>query len=439
MLMKRNLVLVIFLLFMLPGMGQKKWTLEDCIKYAIENNLDIKRLAISSEKAAESYHQSKWNMLPSFGASSSAGYSFGRSVVEGDLVTKSYFYNDYNLGASLELFNAFSVQNQISYTKFLKESAENSKLNAVNNLAFEVMNYFFDVIYYNELLRITNEQKDLSLIIERKTEVLVNTGLKSTSELLEVKANLEKDILTCIQTGNLRDASLIKLKKAMNLNPDSTMILLRNSAVVIAGFQEESDIKSVYNAYSGWSPLIKALEYDWKASGKYLSMQRSGCFPSLTTNASYGTYFYPSGSTDGFRYQLKANQSQYLGLSLRIPVFNRNLTQTSVRLAKLDYESARTKLEQAKRDTYYDVLTNYNDLKASLSEYGQEKKQLEADTLAFRASEKKYMQGMISVIDFYTAKNRMANTEGQLLRAGMSADIKMKIIDFYRGNRFWEK
>lgn len=432
-------MVILFLLAILPLTGQKKWTLEDCIRYAIDNNLDIKNLTINAEKAEQSYHQSKWNMLPTVGAYSSAGYSFGRTVVEGDLVSKSFFYNNYSLQASLDLFNGFSIQNQISFNKFEKESAENSKLNAIDNLAFEIMNSFFDVIYYKELLKITTGQRDLSQIIERKTEVLVNTGLKSTSDLLEVKANLEKDLLTCVQTGNLLDASWIRLKKAMNLNADSILFLFRNSAAAIDELTNNLDIKTLFESYSTWSPQIKSLEYDWKASRKSLSIKRSGFFPSLQTSASYGTYFYPTDANNNFNYQIKANQNQYIGFSLNIPIFNRNLNETNVKLARLDYESAKTKLEQAKRDMYYEMVTNYNDLKASISEYIQSKKQLEADTLAYMASEKKYNQGMISVIDFYTAKNRMANTEGQLLHAEMTADVKMKIIDFYRGNRFWEK
>jgi outer membrane protein len=110
-----------------------------------------------------------------------------------------------------------------------------------------------------------------------------------------------------------------------------------------------------------------------------------------------------------------------------------------VKLAKLENESAKTRLDQAKQDLMYEMITNYNDLKASFSEFTQARKQLEADTLAFRAAEKKYDQGMINIVDFYTVKNRMANTAGQVLRSELTAEVKKRIIDFYQGNRFWEK
>jgi len=431
--------LILMLLVFIPVSGQQKWALEDCIKYAVQNNMNIRQGRIDVEKADQNLRQSRWNLMPSVGASSSAGYSFGRTVVEGDLVSESYFYNDYSLRASLDIFNAFSLQNQISYNKFRKRAAENSSLGAIDDLAFKIMNSFYDVIYFEELLKINREQKELSQIIERKTGILVNAGLKAQADLLEVKANLEKDALICVQTQNKLETSWIELRKAMNLKPDSTIDLMKNSYPVIEDETSRVDIMALFDSHSSWAPVLKSYEYDLQANRKNLSVQRASFYPSLGLGASYGTYFYPSTGNSDFYYQLKANQNQYVGMSLSIPVFRRYATISKVRLAKLDYESARIKLDQAKQDLLYEMITNYNDLKASWSELIQARKQFEADTLAFNAVRKKYDQGMINVVDFYTAKNRMAVTAGSVLRSELTVEIKKRTIEFYQGNRFWEK
>jgi outer membrane protein len=437
--MRRCLVPVLLLIFIIPVSGQVKWTLEDCIRYAVSNNLDIRKSKLEAEKADQNFRQSKWNMMPSIGASSSAGYSFGRTVVEGDLISQSYFFNSYNIGASLDLFNGFSLQNRISYNKFKKDAAENSSYNAVDNLAFEVMNHYYDVIYYEELLGITKKQEELSQIIENKTEAYVKTGLKATADLLEVKADLEKEKLACIQTENKLQSAWISLRKSMNRRPDSAISLIKSSYTILDQKITDLDIDSLYNSYSIWSPQIKSFENESKASRKNLSVQWAGFFPSLSTGVSYGTYYYPTPGNKDFSYQFKANQSQYAGISLSIPIFSRNTNITNVKIARIEYESAKAGLEQARRDLLYEMITNYNDLKASISELNQAKVQLEADTLAYRAAQKKYDQGMINVVDFYTSKNRMAVTAGQVLHSELTAEIKKRIIDFYRGNRFWEK
>jgi len=436
--MRSQLSFFLFLLFIVPVSGQQKWALEDCIKYAVQNNLNIKQGRIEIEKAQQNFRQAKWDLMPSVGASSSAGYSFGRTVVEGDLVSQSYFYNDYNLRASMDLFNAFSQQNEISYSKFRMRAAENSSRNAIDDLAFKIMNSFYDVIYFEELLQIITKQKELSQLIEKKTDVLVKTGLKATADLLEVKANLEKDELTCIQTQNKLESAWIELRKAMNLRPDSAIALIKNTNPIIEDQNSNLDIISLYGSHSSWSPEIKSYEYDKEASRKNLSVQHAAFFPSLGAGASYGTYFY-NGSMGDFANQFKANQNQYVGMSLNIPIFSRNANITKVKLARLEYESAKVRLDQAKQDLLYEMVTNYNDLKASWSELTQARKQFEADTLAFNAAEKKYDQGMINVVDFYTAKNRMSNTAGQVLRSELTVEVKKRIIEFYQGNRFWEK
>ena len=437
--MRKQIVVFILIMLVLPVFGQDEWTLEECIRYAVKNNLALRQSEIKARIAQQNYRQAKWNMTPSIGASSSAGYSFGRTVVEGELISDKYFYNDYSVGATMALFNGFSLQNQISYNKFLKNAAENSNRDAIDDLAFQVMNSFYDVVYYEELLKIVMEQKELSVINVKKTEVLVNTGLKATADLLEVKANFEKEELICIQTKNKLESSWINLRKALNLNTDTTINLQRSPYFAIESADEKIDIGELYNEYSLWSPQLKSYENNLKASKKYLSVQKAGFLPSLTTSASYGTYFYPTDNNSDFSYQIDANQSKYVGLSLSIPIFQRNTTVTSVKIARLQYESAKTELDQSRQELLYEMVTNYNDLKASISEYTQAKRQLDADSVAYQAAEKKYSQGMINVVEFYTAKNRMASTTGEVLRSELTVEIKKRIIDFYRGNRFWEK
>jgi outer membrane protein len=437
--MKKILIAILTVMVVLPVMGQKEWSLEDCIRFAVENNLELKQSVYETQVAEQNYRQSKWYMTPSIGASSSAGYSIGKTVVEGELVSDKYFYSDYSIGATINLFSGFSIQNQISYYKFKKAAAENSNIDAIDNLAFQVMNSFYDVIYYEELLKIVTEQKELSVVNLKKTEVMVNTGLKATADLLEVNSNFEMDELICIQTKNKLESSWINLRRALNLNPDSTIYLKRNNNVVFKSDVESDDASKVFNEYSIWSPQLGYYENNQKASKKYLSMQKAGFFPSLSASASLGSYFYPTDINSDFSYQINTNQSKYVGLSLNIPIFRRNTNITNVKLAKLQYESAKTKLDQVRQDLYFTIVTNINDLKASEAEFAQARKQLDADTLAYRAAEKKYDQGMINVVDFYTVKNRMSSTCAQVLRSELTAEIKRRIIEFYRGNRFWEK
>jgi len=438
--MRRIIIIVVIIFFISPLSGQKTWSLEECIRYAVDNNLDLKQSVFNAQIADQKYKQEKWNMMPQIGASSEMYYYAGRYVdpLTNTIVTSPNYYNTYNLGATVNLFSGFMRQNMISYLKYRKDAAENSMLGSTDELAFSVMNSYFNVLFYKELLKITEDQKHLSEINLRKTEVLVNTGLKATTDLLEMKANLEKDELTCLQTENLLSGAWISLHKAMNLSADSTITLTYPVSQSPELPEGELNTGSLYESYSSWSPQIKSAEQEWKASRKNIAVSRGAFVPVLDAGASVYSSVTLNNGTD-FSRQLRENEKQYAGLTLTVPLFSRRQNITNVKLAKIGYASATANLDAARQNLYFEVLTNVNDLKAAESEFAQARIQLDADTLSYRAAEKKYEQGMINVVDFYTVKNRMSLTYALVLKSELTAEVKRRIIDFYRGNRFWEK
>jgi len=442
----RNVICMILFLLSLQLSAQEQWTLNGCINYAIKNNLQLQDASLIEKTAILNHNQSKWNLLPGIGAGADAGMNYGRSVDPNTngIVNTSFFNNSYYVGASVDLFRGFMLQNQISYQKFRKESAQDSRLNATDDLAFAVMNAFFNVVYYEELLKIANEQKALSELNVKKTQVLVTTGLKAQTDLLEVKANFEKEELFCIQTANHIASSWISLKKAMNLPPEQQIALAIPQKEQIAVAEMVDDLPGLFRQHIEWSPYIHAFKNDLQASQKYVAMSKSGFFPSLKLQAAYNTGFYETNKDDNnqviaFRDQIKNNRSQFVGASVSIPIFSKNSVRFDVRRARLASEQSQTKLELAKQTLLYEMEENYNQLTASWKELQQAGKQHQADSLAFQAAQKKFDQGMINAVELYTIKNRLANTSSQVLHSRLTYEMKKRTMGFYKGERFWEE
>ena len=441
---------ILFLLILIPLTSslqlaaQEKWTLNDCINYALKNNLQLLSADMDKQLAEVSYHQSKWNRLPTIGAGSDAGKNYGRSVDPNTngIVNTSFFNNSYYLGASVDLFRGFMYENQIRYNKFKKEATENKRINAADDLAFSVMNAFFNVIYFEELLKIANEQKALSELNVKKIDILVSTGLKSPADFLEVKANYEKEELFCIQTANNIATSWISLKKAMNLPPERQIVLvLPETEAVLTGIG--ANIQELFEQHTFRSPYIRSFEREWMASQKNVSISRAGYSPSIRLQASYNTGYYETNKDANdkiiaFGDQINNNQRQFLGATLTIPLFNKNSVRFDVQSAKIEAEQAQTRLTIARQTLLYEMEGNYNELTASGKELQQSEKQMEADKLAFQAAQKKFDQGMINAIEMYTTKNRLANTTAQVLHAKLTYAVKKRILEFYKGSRFWE-
>jgi len=269
----------------------------------------------------------------------------------------------------------------------------------------------------------------------------VELGMKSKPDLLEMKANFESEELRRIQVGNSLKTALLQLKQRMNLTDTTEMVLDEEQSPMV--ITEKQDQQNLFSSYTQWSPYYQSFEAQLKASRKSLAISRSQLYPSLSANASMGTAFYETtkddaGKTIAFSTQLDNNRNKYVGGSLNIPIFSRWAARSDIKKAKMQVEQAQNTLDEEKQKLYFEMVNNLNDLEALEKEYNQYLKQQEADQLAFQASEKKFEQGLVSVVDFYIAKNRLANSVSQVLNARLHWEIKKKALDFYSGKRFWE-
>ena len=442
---KKTLILFSIFYFVVGNalMAQSSWNLGQCISFSIKNNIGLKQMEIQEKVANENLNQSKRNLLPGIEASSSAGINFGRSVDPNtnDVVNNEFFNNTYNLNASLTLFNGFKLLNQIEYQKFRKRASELNRLNSIDDLAFAVMNSYFEVLYYQGMLKIARNQVETSGINLKKIEKQVELGMKSKPDLLEMQANFESEELSRIQIENNLKKSMLQLKQDMNLTDTTTMVL--NEEPSLAETSAKPKTENLFSSYLQWSPYYLSYEAQLRASRKSLAISRSQLYPSINANGSVGTGYYEttkdaSNKTIGFGTQLDNNLSQYLGGSISIPIFSRWAVRSDIKKAKLEIEQARNTLDEQKQKLYFEMANNLNDLEAFEKEYNQCQKQRDTDQLAFQAAEKKMEQGLLSVVDFYIAKNRFAKSESNVLKARLAWEVKKKVLDFYNGKRFWE-
>ncbi len=443
--MIRKFILIQILVFVAGNalIAQTNWNLSRCISFALKNNIDIKKMEVDEKLASEDFNQSKRNLLPGISASSSAGFNFGRSIDPNTngIVNTQFFNTSFDMGSSMTLFSGFKMINQIEYQKFRKKAAEMNRLNATDDLAFKVMNSYFDVLYYQGVFEIAKKQVEASGINLKKVERQVELGMKSKTDLFEMKANFENEELKRIQAENYLKSAYLQLKQYMNLTDTTHMVLTEEQNPIVTSNIPER--QNLFNSYLEWSPYYQSYQAQLKASRKQLSISRSSLYPTITANGSISSGYSETNKDNnnkviGFNTQIDNNFSQYLGASLSVPIFGKWSYRSNIAKAKLDVEQAQNTLDEQKQKLYFEMQNNLNDLEAIEKEYNQYQKQLEADKLAFMAAKKKIEQGFVSVVDFYIAKNRYANSESQVLKSRLQLEVKKKALDFYLGKRFWE-
>lgn len=425
--------------------AQDNWSLNECINYALEHNLEQHEYLLNEQSAKIEAQQSRFNLLPSVSASSSAGINYGRSVDEytNDIVNTEYFNNSNSLNSSMTLFHGFVQNNQIAYSKFRLEAAKWQKINHEDDLAFAVLMAFYDVIYYKGMIEIARDQLGLSEQNLKKTETYIATGLKAKTDLAEMQATYEKEKLNLIQSENKLEEVKLKLGQEMNLPGGKlgNIQIYAREPVVSTNLSIAAD--SLFASFVERSPYVKIAKAELMASAKEVAIMRGQFFPSIYLNASVNTGYYETyrdedGNTISFRDQFDNNMSQYIGASVSIPVFQKNQIRSQFRQAKLAEEKAKVRVNRYKQTVYYELLNNSRELKALFREYIQTGKQVEADELAYRVAQRKYDEGIIDVIELLSVKNRLAEAKSQQLLAQLQWEIKVRVVDFYKGIRFWE-
>lgn len=420
--------------------AQKQWTLDECIQYALENNLDIETQTIVNVIDKEQLTQSKRNRLPSIGANSGYHINYGKSIDPNtnDLKNNSFASNSFSLNSSLTIFNGFIKNNQIAYNRFVHLAGIEDKKTVKIEIAFEVMNAFHNTLYYKGLFEIVSQQKELSELNLRKVKKQAEVGISAQTDILEIDARLADEELLVIRTQNNLKASLLNLKRAMNYPVADELEVNDIKNNVLFRTTELESAENVYSLALGHLPAVLAKNQQLNAFKKSVAISKGNLYPTLTLGADYSTGYYETrsdklGNTISFKNQFKNNASQYLGVSLSIPVFNRWNARSNIKLQRLMLEKEKVSLENFKNQLYYEIESYCQELAAVSAEYTQAIKQTTSNELAFEVAKKKKEQGLISILDFYTSKNLLSNARSELLRTKLQYLLKRKTIDFYLG------
>ncbi len=444
--MKKILVIGLCIACSYSVFSQKKWTLKDCIEYAIENNLDIKQRKIVQQSSENNLKSSKLSMLPDLNGNIGQNFGFGRSLSStGLILNENSSSTSFGLSSGMPLFEGLRIYNQIESNKLNLQAALEDLNQAKDNISLMVTSQYLQILFNKELYKIALDETELGKKQLERTEQLVNVGSKSNADLYESRAVLARDKLNIVQRLNDIRLALLELAQLLDIRENieefdivepSTEEVLKLELLNFVMDNESLDKLSTRRAD------IKASEYRLKASEKDLNIVRSAHYPTLNFQASYGTGYYstlpeqmldPESGIMPFGKQLDINQQLTLGFGLRVPIFNRMSDYYSIKNAKLNIQSRQLELENSRKTFLNEIQQAYYNAIASGEKYTAAKEAKTASEEAFRYANEKYAAGKASVYEFEEAKLKMVRSESELAQAKYEFIFRTKILDFYNG------
>ena len=433
--MKRFLWIIVLCLGITTLFAQSGMGLEECIRLAWKQNPSLRNRAIDIKEAKVNYTAAIGSFLPRVVAKSEVGKSFGRSVDPETNVytTETFEQGSVGLDMTLSLFEGFSRINKVRFSKMNQERSEWELKKQQNELAYQVTDAYFKLLLEKKLLVLAEEQSKLSERYLKQTEAFVELGLKSASDLQEVKARREGDIYRYQARKNSCQLAVVYLKQLMNCQATEDIQIEDSIRDLEVPFIQVPRTDSLYALSLEVLPSMRALEWKQKAVRKEYAMAGGAFSPSVYARLAIGTNCYNTFfSTSQFR----DNVGRYIGLGVSFPLLSGLERLTNQRKHKLNIYRMKNEAEQEKLQLYTEVEQTVLSLRSGYDEHRQALSQLEAERLVLKESERKWEEGLISVFQLMEARNRFISVKAELTRVRLQLEMLLKMEKYYREGKF---
>jgi outer membrane protein len=435
-------LLFVFLLFCQHSFSQEKiWTLDECMKYAVENSHRANKQIARNSIIEQDYKEAIGNLLPSLNAGSGINFNFGRQL---DPETNNYnninsFSNSYSVYSSVTLFNGFSRINNLRMQKINKLRGKEELKEIRDMIAYETMEAYLNVLYVKEIYNLA----ELQLIESRKNleqvKKMEQLGIKGSADVAEIIAKEAADNYNFTQQKNLLTIAIIKLKEKMNYPFGSDINISEHETLQLIKKTSETASDVYEKALSSYSKILSA-EYSLKSSTLAYNISKGYIFPRLDLETGFSTGFsrYMDENTpyDPFKEQLKNRQGYYIGFSLSVPILNGFYYSANIKRNKQNSMIAQYEHDEVLYSIYAEIEQAVADLNGQADAFAQAKKQVDAMFLAHSANQKKYTEGLISAIELTTSANRLLAAQIEEINAKYIYIIKYKLVEHYKGETF---
>ena len=435
--MKRALLITLLVATALGLQAQKVWTLDECINYALEHNLDLQKSQLARQQAEYQYKMSQNAWLPTLNANAGEYLGFGQSPsYTGVYVSDNSSSSSFGANLSLPLFQGLNLYNTAKSDALNLQATEMDRKAAQLNLKLNVIGYYMQVLYGKEQVEIARRQTELSAEQLEKTQQLFENGRIAEADVYESQAQLATDQSNLTQAETDLALSLLTLTQALEIE-DSEDFEVSDPEAFFAGQNQELDAPQNTIAQALLNqPSMEAARLRLQKSHYDLKATKSAWYPSLDFYAGYsnGLYHYFSDNYPNapVNEQLKRNSRAQLGVSLNIPIFNGMKTKYRVKMTELSIDEQQLNLENAEKSLRKEIRQAYGNAKASKQKMEAMKNSLDASRVAYEYAKAGFEMGKKTLLELNESKTRLHKAESDLLQARYEYLYRIKIIELYR-------
>jgi outer membrane protein len=434
-----TLLSIVFMLGGITSTAQNIWSLQKCIDYALENNIQIKQQQLNTDYFETQLSQAKSNRLPNLNAQIGNDNSFGRSLTY-DNTYKNVNSSSITGGASTNftIFDGFILTNTIEKQQFDLQATLKDLQKAKDDIMLSIARSYLEILFAEEVVLIDEAQIEVTRQQINRTQQLVDAGSLAKGSLLEIQAQLAREELQLVNDKNSVQLSYLTLFQFLELPIAESFTIEKPVLPEIKANLTMANSIDVFNNAMNSRPEIQAAQLRVKSAETELEIVKGNRYPSLSFNANYynlynNKYTDVTGTDIKFGDQLKNNRRSSLGLTLSIPIFNRFQVKNGITNATLQIADYKYRLQTESNVLRKDIELSYTNALAALNRYISTQKAVISMEEAFRYIEEKFNVGMVNSVDYNLQKNQLTAAKSQLLQAKYEYIFRTKILDFYNG------
>lgn len=440
--MKRSVITALILTFTITMNGQKKWTLKDCIDYAMQNNITLQQSRLQKQSATEDRKQSHAALFPSLSASTnqSVGYrpwlSSGMTTVTNGTVNtkvnKTYYNGTYGINASWTVWNGNQNRNQVKLNEVSEEQAELNIAETANSIQEKIAQLYVQILYMNEAIKVSKESLETSKKNEVRGKEIMEVGRMSKADLAQLTAQRATDEYNIVEAESNLANYMLQLKQLLEITSEEPFDIEIPAYSDEQALAEIPSLGSVYEHALTYRPEIRNSELGLKSSDLQMKIAKARHLPTISMTSGVATNT-GSMSSNEWGHQMKTNLDASLGASVSIPIFDNRKTKTAINKAKIQHEQALLDIQDKQKQLYSTIEGYWLDANTNQQKFKAAQSTVASEQASFDLLTEQFNVGLKNIVELLMGKDKLLNAQQNRLQSKYMTILNQQLLRFYKG------
>ncbi|MBA3986075.1 MAG: TolC family protein [Flavobacteriales bacterium] len=433
---KIGILAFVFLLGFTSYAQNKKWTLEEAVAYAIENNISVKQSELDLRLTEINKKDAIGNFLPNLNGSASISSNTGANInpLTNTIEVNTFASLTTGFQSNVTLFDGLRNVRQLQRSKLEIVASQYNLAKMKDDIALFVANAYLQVLFNKENLKVLKAQNEITKEQLNRTNELVDAGVVPRGDLLEIKSTAASEEQRIVIAENQITISLISLAQTLLIKDYENFEVVDSEYELPMSTILEQSVYDIIEKAKQERVEVKIADQNVELAEKDLQITRGGYYPTLSAFAGYNTRWSDNDFFNrNFFAQLDENYGTFLGVQIQVPVFNGFAVRNNVERSKINIVRANLQKEQADLDIEANVYQAYTDAKGALKAYEAALVAEEAQLQAYEYSQSRFDVGFLNSFDFSQSKLRLENAQSEVIRTKYDYIFKLKLLELYFG------